>query len=153
MHTSAQTLVEGTISRLRRMLFELQPRSLETEGLGAALGEYLAYANNESDTRFTLEDLLTLELSQDMRSVAYRVVLECLSNVRKHAEANLATVTIRDHEDGILCNIINDGRGFMVDVASTYRHGHLGLPATRERVELAGGHPQITSTPGEGTAV
>lgn len=153
MHTSAQMLVEGTISRLRRMLFELQPRSLETEGLGAALGEYLAYANNESDTTFSLEDRLALELSQDMRSVAYRVVLECLSNIRKHAEAKLATVTIQDHENGILCNVVDDGRGFTVAVASKYRQGHLGLPATRERVELAGGRFEISSTPGEGTAV
>lgn len=153
LHTSAQTLVEGTISRLRRMLFELQPRSLETEGLGAALREYMAYADNESDTTFVLDDRLTRELSQDMRSVAYRIVLECLSNVRKHAEARTATVTITDDEDGVLCTVVDDGRGFMIDVAARYRQGHLGLPATRERVELAGGRFEIASSNGSGTAV
>jgi PAS domain S-box-containing protein len=153
IHSKAETLVDTTISRLRRMLFELQPRSLETDGLAAALSEYLAYANNEGETRFTLEDRLTNEQSQDMRTVAYRVVLESLSNVRKHAAATTVTVMIEDHEDGIRCRVTDDGRGFMTVDMAEYQPGHLGVPAMRERVELAGGRFEITSSPGEGTTV
>ena len=153
IHSKAQTLVDTTISRLRRMLFELQPRSLETEGLGAALGEYIAYANDEGETRFSLEDRLTETLSQDMRTVAYRIVLEGLSNVRKHAAATIVKVTIQGHEDGVLCTVIDDGRGFMLVDMAEYQPGHLGVPAMRERVELAGGRFEIRSAPGEGTTV
>jgi len=154
IHAKAATLVETTASRLRRMLFELQPRSLETDGLAAALSEYLAYANNEGETTtFALRDRLTGALSQDMRTVAYRIVLESLSNVRKHAAATTVTVTIEDHEDGIRCRVVDDGRGFMtVDIAE-FQPGHLGVSAMRERVELAGGRFEISSTPGEGTTV
>ena len=153
IHAKAATLVETTVSRLRRMLFELQPRSLETDGLAAALSEYFAYANNEGGTTFALRDRLTGALSQDMRTVAYRIVLESVSNVRKHAAATTATVTIEDHEDGIRCRVVDDGRGFMtVDIAQ-YQPGHLGVPAMRERVEFAGGRFEINSTPGEGTTV
>jgi two-component system, NarL family, sensor histidine kinase UhpB len=143
-----------TIMRLRHMLFELQPRSLENEGLGSALAEYVKYANEESETAFALDDRLTTPLSTDMRAVAYRLVLEAVSNVRKHAGATRATVTIADQEDGILCTVTDDGRGFLLgDRVDAFRPGHLGLPAMRERAELAGGRLEIASAPGEGTTV
>ncbi|MGZ5351835.1 MAG: PAS domain S-box protein [Actinomycetota bacterium] len=149
-----QQMIGGTIDRLRRMLFELQPRSLDAEGLGAALREYAEYVNPESETRLVLDDRLTTDLSQEIRSVAYRVALEALSNVRRHARATVATVTLSDHDDGLLCTIADDGRGFLTsDRVDAYRPGHLGLPAMRERVELAGGSLEVASAPGEGTTV
>ncbi|MGZ8600375.1 MAG: ATP-binding protein, partial [Actinomycetota bacterium] len=149
-----QQMIGGTIDRLRRMLFELQPRSLDAEGLGAALGEYAEYVNPESETKLVLDDRLTTDLSQEIRSVAYRVALEALSNVRRHARATVATVTLSDLDDGLLCTIADDGRGFLTsDRVDAYRPGHLGLPAMRERVELAGGSLEVASAPGEGTTV
>jgi two-component system sensor histidine kinase UhpB len=147
-------IVDGTITRLRHMLFELQPRSLESDGLGAALAEYAAYANQESETVFQLDDRLTAPLTTEIRAVAYRLILEATSNVRKHAGARRATITIADQDDGLLCTITDDGRGFLTtDHVERYRPGHLGIPAMVERAELAGGHLQVASAPGEGTTV
>ncbi len=149
-----QDLVGGTIGRLRRMLFELQPRSLETDGLGHALNEYVEYANQENHAKYVLEDHLTTPLSHDIRATAYRVVLEAISNVRKHAAATRAVVTIADQEDGLLIIVSDDGRGFLMDDrVDQHQPGHLGLPAMRERVELAGGHLNLASAPGEGTTL
>jgi signal transduction histidine kinase len=149
-----QDIVGGTIGRLRRMLFELQPRSLETDGLGHALAEYVDFANQESDTKYQLEDRLTTPLSPDIRATAYRMVLEAISNVRKHSAATSATITISDQEDGLLVTVSDDGRGFLMDDrVDQPRPGHLGLPAMRERVEVAGGHLNIASAPGEGTTL
>jgi two-component system sensor histidine kinase UhpB len=149
-----EDIIGGTIGRLRRMLFELQPRSLETEGLGRALSEYVDYANQESPTKYTLQDRLTSPVSQDIRVVAYRVVLEALANVRRHAQAGEATIIVADHEDGLLVSVADDGRGFVIDDRIDQPlPGHLGLPAMRERVELAGGHLDLASAPGEGTTV
>lgn len=148
------TMIEATIGRLRRMLFELQPSSLETGGLGPALKEYVAYANREGTTEVILEDRLSAELSIEIRSIAYRAILEALSNVRRHARAITATVTIEDHRDGVRCTVVDDGHGFLMsDHVDAHRPGHLGLPAMRERVELAGGAFDISSAPGEGTTV
>ncbi|MGH2637091.1 MAG: PAS domain-containing protein [Actinomycetota bacterium] len=149
-----RTVLNGTISRLRHMLFELQPRSLETEGLGRALDEYVDYANQESETAYVLEDRLSKPLSPEMRAVAYRMVLEAVSNVRKHADARHATIAIADHGEGVRCAVVDDGRGFLLeDHLDSHRPGHLGLPAMRERVELAGGRLDVRSAPGQGTTV
>jgi PAS domain S-box-containing protein len=151
---TVQAILTGTIRRLRQMLFELQPASLETGGLGRALEEFLEYANQESDTAYLLEDRLTIPLAQEVRSIAYRMVLEAVSNVRKHAAARTARVAIADHDDGVVCSIVDDGRGFFSqDHLDRYRPGHLGLPAMRERIELAGGRLDVRSVPGEGTTV
>jgi PAS domain S-box-containing protein len=147
-------VVDASIGRLRRMLFELQPRSLEAEGLGAALDEYVDYANQEGETLIVLHDRLTNPLSTEIRSVAYRAVLEAISNVRRHARAKKAIITIEDDGGGVACSIVDDGHGFLMsDHLDQYRPGHLGLPALRERIELAGGAFAITSAPGEGTTV
>jgi two-component system sensor histidine kinase UhpB len=149
-----EEIVGGTIGRLRRMLFELQPRSLDSEGLGRALSEYVSYVNQGSDTLFELVDQLSVPLSKDMRAVSYRLILEAVSNVRKHARATSATITIADQEEGLLCTVTDDGRGFPVeDRLDVSLPGHLGLPAMRERAELAGGTLNIASSPGEGTTV
>lgn len=149
-----QTVLRGTIGRLREMLFELQPRALETEGLGPAIAQYVEYANRESSTEYVLEDRLTIPLSPEIRSIAYRNVLEGISNVRRHASARRATIRIHEREGGVLCSIADDGRGFLMnDLVDRHRPGHLGLPAMRERVELCGGRMDISSAPGQGTTV
>jgi signal transduction histidine kinase len=46
----------------------------------------------------------------------------------------------------------DDGVGFVVDLESR-RSGQLGLAASRERAELAGGWLSVQSAPNEGTSV
>jgi PAS domain S-box-containing protein len=149
-----QTLVEEAIARLRQMLFELSPRTLETGGLGVALVDYVDHANLEGGTRFRLDDHLTLDMPQDIRTVAYRVILEALSNVRKHAAAGSATIVIEnDRQSGMRCRIVDDGSGFDAQEIQASPPGHMGLSSMRERVELAGGTFHIETAPGAGTTV
>jgi PAS domain S-box-containing protein len=149
-----QTLVEEAIARLRQMLFELSPRTLETGGLGVALVDYVDHANLEGGTRFRLEDRLTVEMPQDIRTVAYRVILEALSNVRKHAFAKSAMIVIEnDRASGMRCRVIDDGSGFDSQEIQASPPGHMGLSSMRERVELAGGTLRIETAPGRGTTV
>jgi PAS domain S-box-containing protein len=149
-----QALVEEAIARLRQMLFDLSPRILETGGLAVALVDYVDHANLEGGTRFRLEDRLALDLPHDIRTVAYRVILEALSNVRKHAAATNATVVIEnDRQGGMRCRIVDDGSGFDARMITGSPPGHMGLSSMRERIELAGGTFAIHTAPGTGTTV
>lgn len=150
---AVRTIVEGVISRLRRMLFELEPVSLQTEGLGAALADYVELASQEGEPAFTLEDHLTVRLSREIGAIAYRVSLEALTNARKHAGATRITVRLEDDDDGVHAVVADDGAGFQLDAGGRSPPGHMGLSAMRERLELAGGRLEIRSAPGEGTTV
>lgn len=148
-----EDMVDDTMRRLRRMLFELSPRTLATGGLGDALREYIHNANLEEATTYHLDDRLTVDIGQEKRTIAYRVVLEALSNVRKHAHAGSATVTIEDRDGGVHCTVTDDGRGIGPKELGVSFPGHLGTVSMRQRVEVAGGWIKLQSTPGEGTTV
>jgi two-component system, NarL family, sensor histidine kinase UhpB len=153
MIDQVQRDVDGAMSRLRRLLIELSPRTLETGGLGEALREYIQHANQEETTLYRLQDELRTDLDQETRIVAYRVVLDALSNVRKHAAAEHATVRLADVDGGLLCSVSDDGKGIAREDLTASLPGHLGIAAMRQRVEMAGGRIEINSVPGQGTTV
>lgn len=148
-----QQAIDETMGRLRRMLFELSPRTLETGGLGEALREYVQHANQEDATLYHLKDALSTDLSHETRTIAYRVILEALSNVRKHAAAENVTVVLAGMDGGVRCSVTDDGRGIPPEEVGVSLPGHMGTASMRERVEMAGGWIKISSSPGEGTTV
>jgi signal transduction histidine kinase len=143
--------VKLSISRLRHLIFELRPSALDNEGLSAALRAYLDEADATTATTYLLDDRLTSQPSEANRVVLYRITQEALTNVRKHARASHASVTLGSRDGGTYVTVRDDGVGFTPDIA-TARPGHLGLAAIRERAELAGGWLRVESNP-SGTTV
>ncbi len=144
--------IQLAISRLRHLIFELRPPTLDNQGLALALRAYLNLTDETTDTIYALEDQLTSEPSAAKRVVLYRITQEILTNVRKHAGARHATVTLASRDGGTCVTVSDDGTGFVPDLDSEH-HGHLGLAAARERAELAGGWLHVTSAPDHGTTV
>ncbi len=84
----------------------------------------------------------------------FRLAQEALTNVRKHAAAKEATVTLVSDGSGHLKVVItDDGRGFTPGGQRNDRARPLGLTNMRERVEALGGTFQVVSQPGSGTHV
>jgi signal transduction histidine kinase len=144
--------VRLAIERLRHLIFELRPPVLEQQGLAAALWVYVTEAEEHAPTRFQLEDRLTEQPNEQARLILYRIAQEALANVRKHASARSATVTLAGRDGGYLVRVADDGVGFLAD-GLTAVPGHLGLMSMRERAELAGGWLRVASELGGGTTV
>jgi signal transduction histidine kinase len=70
---------------------------------------------------------------------AYRIVQEALTNVVKHAGPAKAWVRVRYDEDALVLEVVDDGRGLAVQLASGNGSGGHGLVGMRERVALFGG--------------
>jgi len=84
----------------------------------------------------------------------FRLIQEALTNVRKHAVAQEATVTLMSDGSGQLTAVIaDDGQGFTPDIQRNSKMRPLGLTSMRERVEALGGMFQVYSQPGAGTQV
>jgi PAS domain S-box-containing protein len=146
-----QRTVRTAVERLRQLMFELRPPALDRDGLVAAVRQYLDRAQEEDGLAFTLENRLLDEPDPPTRLALYRVVQEAVTNVRKHAEATSASVTIDQREGGTVVTVTDDGVGFEASEESP--PGHLGLSAMREHAEIAGGRLSIRSRPGAGTTV
>ncbi len=84
----------------------------------------------------------------------FRFIQEALTNVRKHAAAREATVTLTSNgPDQLRIVIADDGQGFIPGTQSNGKARPLGLTSMRERVEALGGTFHVNSQPGSGTQV
>jgi signal transduction histidine kinase len=78
-------------------------------------------------------------LALPIRTTAYRVVQEALSNVRQHAGAGaIVLVTVAAGDDGVTVSVVDDGGRVPARVAARSKPG-FGLVGMRERVESTGG--------------
>jgi len=148
--TAATNLAEA-----RRFIRELTPPALERQTIGAALAR-LATADTS--------DLLAVsfhvsgdpvELPMRIETALLRIAQATLANVRQHADAGRAEITLSYLDDWVGLDIVDDGKGFsprMVGKAASDRTS-FGLIAMRQRVEQLGGTLTIESRAGAGTAI
>jgi signal transduction histidine kinase len=140
--------------RLRRLLFELRPPALDEAGLAAALEQYLTDGFAHDGFAWRVDNRLDSEPSPEIRAVLYRVALEALTNVRKHAGARHVEVVLERRGVGLAVRVRDDGSGFELPAPDAAAEpGHIGIVSMRERAEAAGGRFGLTSAPGEGTTV
>jgi len=161
MHDALDQGVEqlaGAIERLRALITDLRPASLDQLGVGPALEALVERVASQSGLRISLRQDLAYEAGRagsrhlpEVEATVYRVVQEALTNAVKHAEATSVEVTVRDADDATIEIVVrDDGRGF--DTAAADTTAGFGLLGMRERVALVGGALDVTSSPG-GTEV
>ena len=95
----------------------------------------------------------TLRLPARAELQLLRIVQEALSNVRKHAAAESASVRLRIDGDRLTVEVADDGKGF--DPEQPVRSGwpRFGFQTMEERAKAIGGRFEIRSRPGAGTTV
>ena len=145
--------VNGAIERMRSMVFDLHPPTLDDEGLASAIELYLYERIDPLDIQWTLHDHLKHEPSPTAASLAYSLAREALANVASHSQASAVVVTIGSEGGGLQVTVSDDGIGCDVSHVTRNRPGHLGTVSSRHLAERASGRWQIESTPGHGTTV
>jgi two-component system sensor histidine kinase UhpB len=126
-----QRQVRDLLSRLR------SPLAAEL-GLGAALEELIEFwRQRRPDVAFRLEARDAEEgVPEEVRTAAFRLVQEAVSNAIRHAGPSLVEVRLRIGADGELMVAVGDDGGAP---ASGPVRGGLGLIGMRERVDALGG--------------
>lgn len=146
--------LEDQINDLNRLINDLRPAALERLGLAGALQalaeECSARADAEVDARIEIAaEESGEEPGRDEERIVYRLVQEALTNIVKHANASHVEVSAEEREGEVRISIRDDGDGFDATAATAGR----GLTGMRERIELFGGEIEVSSKPGEGTAI
>jgi signal transduction histidine kinase len=132
-------------------------------GLVRALQDYVDQfeERHQIPTSLRTDDAADQPCSELVESISplaalqlFRLVQEALTNVRKHAGAREATVTLMSDGSGQLKVVIaDDGQGFTPGSQRNGKARPLGLTSMRERVEALGGTFHVNSQPGSGTQV
>ncbi|MDF3147551.1 ATP-binding protein, partial [Streptomyces sp. T21Q-yed] len=95
------------------------------------------------------------ELPDRVQSALLRIAQGALANVREHAVADNATLTLTLLDDAVVLDVTDDGHGFdptALPASPDAERGH-GLPAMRARLRALGGTLTVESAPGEGTVL
>ncbi len=150
-----QKLVATGVDTLHRFATELRPTVLDDLGLIPALHNFMKEFLTRTGVRVSLNTFATLEqLPMVQRTVLYRVTLEALNNVARHAHASRVDVSFTENSQGVVLAIRDDGQSFDVERINRLKgNGRLGLLGMRERLEMVGGHLTIESIPGTGTTI
>jgi two-component system nitrate/nitrite sensor histidine kinase NarX len=128
---------------------------IEQQGLFPAIRRAVEKFRKETHTHIKLQsndDSLTLPSNLELN--AYRIVQEALTNIKKHARANLVRVLMtHDGHGNVRILVENDGKGFDQRKIDSSDGRHLGLTIMKERARHIGGEVKIETDPDEGTRV
>ncbi|MEV0413884.1 sensor histidine kinase [Streptomyces sp. NPDC050448] len=146
---TATDIAARGLAEARRLVHDLAPPELEGGGLADALRAL--DAGPDIEVRFHLEGA-PAPLPDRVQSALLRIAQGALANVREHAHARTAALTLSFLGDQVVLDVADDGGGFTEPRAAAGDRGH-GLPAMRARVRQLGGTLTLESTPGEGTVL
>jgi signal transduction histidine kinase len=138
-------------------MFELYPTLLDQRGLRAALTALAEQIGQQIGATWSV-DAPAVRYSWAVEALAFRIAREAATNVREHSQAGRFEIRLIERESRLYGVVTDDGRGFAVDqtMGASQRPLHLGLQSADERIHLAGGEFDVTSsmTPGSsGTKV
>ncbi|MGY6125517.1 PAS domain-containing sensor histidine kinase [Paraburkholderia strydomiana] len=145
-------LIDATVASVRRIAADLRPVMLDDLGLIPAV-EWLA---NDFTNRYGIDVERDIETGDARFSPAgatalFRIVQEALTNVARHADATLVTLSLRAGDEAFVLRIADNGQG-------AHRDGELagksfGLLGIRERAHMLGGAVDIQTSQGNGFAL
>jgi signal transduction histidine kinase len=146
----ARAEVRTAIGDIRRMARELRPPTLDALGLEGALREQAAGLSSQSeDTPVIIvnvpEPLPPLPAAIEV--AAYRIAVEALMNVVRHASAQTCEVRLAIDDDELNVDVVDDGHGAEGSTAG------VGMRAMRERAAEVGGEVTIETSATGGTRV
>jgi len=149
---------EATVAEIRRLVYELRPAALDDLGLVGAVRDYASALRSSAQNSPHLQvDVKTPDgelpdLPAAIEVAAYRISIEALTNVARHARAHRVEVSFdleaTNHIRKLHLEIVDDGIGLPEDHQSG-----VGLISMHERAEELGGHLVIESAVQRGTRV
>ncbi|MEU0483306.1 sensor histidine kinase [Streptosporangium sp. NPDC006013] len=135
--------MEAVSQEVHELVYGLRPPSLDDLGL---LGAVRALAAEPGPPVQVEAEGETRDLPAAVEVAAYRIAQEALTNVRKHADATWATVTLARSEHALVVRVRDDGKGL-----PGHRRSGVGFASMRERAAELSGTCLITQALATGT--
>ena len=142
---------QQALKEMRLLIYDLRPSALADEGLYLALTQRLETVERRAGVDAKLECDPALKLPSEIEEGLYRITIEALNNILKHATATEALVSLEKEENYILLNVEDNGKGF--DPSRGSLSEGMGITSMRERTEQLGGTFEMFSRQGSGTII
>ena len=131
------------IGDIRRLVYGLRPPALDEVGLTRAVEQHAAgLVARSTDLNVHVEAAPLRELPAAVEVAAYRIIMEALTNVARHADARICAVKIEERDGALWIEVDDDGRGVPVNVKPG-----VGILSMRQRAEELRGGAVVESIP------
>jgi signal transduction histidine kinase len=142
VRTARENLAEA-----RAMVAALTPSALDGSSLDEAVRDQVNRFAAENGIAATYRTIgAPVELPTPVEVVLLRAVQEALTNIRKHAKASTATVTLRFTDSAVILSVTDDGTGL-----ATMDGTGFGLRGMRARADEVSGTLVVHAGAGQGT--
>lgn len=144
-----QSLDEQSLREIRTLSYLLHPPLLDQAGLVSALQWYVEGFTKRSGIFVEVFAEPIGRLQSEVEMALFRVVQEALSNVRRHAESETATIRLTRRDGEVVLQIKDEGKGLAFadgspDTTGAFSLG-VGIPGMKQRLRQLGGTLEITS--------
>ncbi len=140
-----QNGIEGTLSSIRQLVYELRPPMLDQFGLTGAVKDFVGRLTGSVEINLQMPEQMP-PLTAAVEVASFRIMQTSIDNVIKHAQATRCDATLLIKGGTLTIEVIDNGVG----ISANYMAG-VGLTSMRERAEELGGTFVITPTIPHGT--
>ena len=145
--TQLREQLRSVITDIRRVVYNLRPPALDELGMLSAIREHaMQFASQGLRVEFDVPQHLPA-LPAAVELAAYRIIIEAITNVARHADAENCRVRL-SIADNVYIEVMDDGVGLGPD-----QRAGVGISSMRERAGELGGDVIFESPPGGGTRV
>ena len=140
--------ISSAIEEIRMLSKSLVPPSLGDIGLKEAVSELIASLNMSQRIKLSLKTagMDSMEMPDNIKLMAYRIVQEQVNNIIKHSKATTADIKLAVSKKMFNITVKDNGIGF-----DAKRKGKgIGLSNITSRAELHNGKVEVVSSPGNG---
>jgi signal transduction histidine kinase len=147
-----QELLEGVMSRIRDLSYELNPAIVERAGLQSALDRLAGRSRRTFTGTLRFMSDSSLRLPPKVGSAIYRIAQEAIQNAIRHAACSHIGLLVKTTQAGPALEVSDDGCGFETTAGVRGRRG-LGLLLMEYYAAQAGLRLDVISHRGKGTLV
>jgi len=141
------------LTEVREGILALRAAGRTDRGMAAILRDFAQQWQDQTGIEVRVEVADGFLLPADAELQVVRIAQEALANVRKHARAKSAAISLDGGDGELRLEVRDDGRGFDPAAVGSSIPPRFGLATMRERAQAIGGRLTIDSSPGGGTQV
>jgi len=143
-------LGEQALKDIRTLSYVLHPPLLDQAGLITALKWYVKGFQERSGVKveFTESGDESDRMSPEVEYALFRVVQECLTNIRRHTDSETAEITLTRTADVISLSVRDHGKGNKLQMSRNGESAEfvgVGIPGMRHRLQQLGGELIVDS--------
>ena len=148
--TESLALGEQALKDIRTLSYVLHPPLLDQAGLMTALKWYVKGFQERSGVivSFTETGSDGHRMPSEVEYALFRVVQECLTNIRRHTRSETAEISLTRTSDEVSLSVRDHGKGYQVEISHNGDSAEfmgVGIPGMRHRLKQLGGELLVDS--------